>query len=168
MSKKKGCFLICRLIPVQELSSWLPLWWVGTLLVWITWTLQGFTGGFQEINQTVGAGKSGLKSEEQSQFSLNSCLGQAGASCSRGHRNNLSSWQLQESNPTNASFKKGNGKFGFTGPVATGLNLGKREYSEIIITFLVLQRLPTELEEKFFLFQVCLLNSELLHELGEC
>lgn len=33
---------------------------------------------FQEMNQPVGVGKSGLRSEEKSQFSLNSCTGQAG------------------------------------------------------------------------------------------
>lgn len=37
---------------------------------------QDLTGGFQEINQP------GLGSEEKSQFSLNLCTGQAGASCS--------------------------------------------------------------------------------------
>lgn len=102
------------MIPVQELrSTWLPLGWIGTILVWITWTLQDLTGGFQEINQPLGVGKSGLGSEEKSQFSLNPCTGQAGASCSQGHRNNLCSWQLQEPNPTKAIFKKGNGEIQF-------------------------------------------------------
>lgn len=41
------------------------------------------------------------------------------------------------------------GKFTFAGPVATGLNLGKREYNEAIFTSVAFQRLHTELEEKF-------------------
>lgn len=47
-------------------------------------------------------------------------------------------------------------KFGFTGPVATGLNLEKREYNRAIFTSLTLQSLHTELKEKFFFLQVCL------------
>lgn len=51
-------------------------------------------------------------------------------------------------------------KFSFTGPVATGLNLGKRKYSEAVFTSLAFQRLHIELHEKSFFLQVCLLNSK--------
>lgn len=124
--KREGCSPIYRLIPVQELrSTWLPLCWIGTILVWITWTLQDLTGGFQEINQPGGVGKSDLKTEEKSQFSLNSCTGQAGASCSWCHRNNVSSWQLQDPNRTKAIFKNGNGEIQFQGSCSYRVEFGE-------------------------------------------
>ena len=47
-------------------------------------------------------------------------------------------------------------KFGFTGPVATGLSLGKRESNRAIFTSLTFWSLHTELKEKFFFLQVYL------------
>lgn len=47
-------------------------------------------------------------------------------------------------------------QFGFTGPVATGLDLGKREYNRAIFTSLTFLSLHAELKQKFFFLQVCL------------
>lgn len=61
--------------------------------------------GDKSLCQPVGVGKSGLKTEEKSQFSPN----WAGW-C---HRSNVSSWQLQGPNPTKAIFQKGSGEIQF-------------------------------------------------------
>lgn len=126
------------------------------------------TGAFQEINQPVGVGKSGLRSEEKSQFSLNSCTGQAGASCSPGHRNNLSSWQLQEPNSAKSIFTKGNGESHFRWSCSYRVEFGEEWIQWGHFYFRGISEASHWTGREIFFLQVCLLNSKLLHELGEC